>query len=56
MIASRIDKGVEAPFTIACLSHLSWDAKLFQRPQQVMSRFAKRHRVDYFCQVPTKAF
>lgn len=26
---------------IACLSHLAWDRSLFQRPQQLMSRFAE---------------
>ncbi|MCD6327337.1 glycosyltransferase [bacterium] len=46
----------EPEFNVACLSHLCWDRKLFQRPQQVMSRIAKRHPVEYFCQVPTKSF
>ena len=38
----------EPEFNVACLSHLCWDRKLFQRPQQVMSRIAKRHPVEYF--------
>ena len=46
----------DEPFSIACLSHLIWDKSLFQRPQQVMSRLARQHPVEYFCQVPTKAF
>lgn len=50
------DNQPNTSFSIACLSHLGWDTKLFQRPQQVMSRLARRHRVDYFCQVPTRAF
>ena len=47
---------LDVQFSIACLSHLIWDKNLFQRPQQVMSRLARRHPVEYFCQVPTKAF
>ena len=39
---------------IAC-SHLAWDRKLFQRPQQVMSRLAERgHRVLYVKKVAFK--
>ncbi|MBN2209593.1 MAG: glycosyltransferase [Candidatus Coatesbacteria bacterium] len=46
----------DVQFSIACLSHLSWDENLFQRPQQVMSRLARRRAVNYFCQVPTRTF
>ncbi|MBX7243852.1 MAG: glycosyltransferase [Candidatus Sumerlaeaceae bacterium] len=36
-------------FEIVCLSHLAWDSRLFQRPQQLMARLAGRgHRVHYF--------
>lgn len=28
--------------TILCLSHLAWENRLFQRPQQIMSRLGKR--------------
>lgn len=31
------------PLTILNLSHLAWERKLFQRPQQIMSRFAQEH-------------
>jgi len=47
---------LDVQFSIVCLSHLSWDENLFQRPQQVLSRLARRHSVDYFCQVPTRSF
>jgi len=43
-------------FSVACLSHLTWDKNLFQRPQQVMSRLARRHPIEFFCQVPTRLF
>jgi glycosyltransferase involved in cell wall biosynthesis len=33
--------------TIICFSHLNWDRKLFQRPQQLMLRFSKRFNVLY---------
>lgn len=34
--------------TVLCLSHLAWEEGLFQRPQQVMSRLARRgYRVLY---------
>lgn len=33
--------------TIVCFSHLSWDSHLFQRPQQLMSRFSNRFNVLY---------
>jgi len=46
----------DVQFSIACLSHLIWDKNLFQRPQQVMSRLARQHPVEYFCQVPTRVF
>lgn len=39
----------EAAFPIVCFSHLAWDAYLFQRPQQLMARFAEMgHPVFYF--------
>ncbi len=50
------EKSAAAQFSIACLSHLIWDKNLFQRPQQVMSRLARRHRIEYFCQIPTREF
>src|ERR1051325_6777954 len=37
-------------YDIVCLSHLRWDF-VFQRPQHLMSRFSKRHRV-YFIEEP----
>ena len=36
------------PYAILCVSHLEWTDTLFQRPQQVMLRLSKRHRVIYF--------
>ena len=56
MDVGRVNQTGGLQFSIACLAHLIWDARLFQRPQQVMSRFARRHRVEYFCQVPTRLF
>lgn len=37
---------MEQPLTLLCLSHLRWD-HVWQRPQQLMTRFAKRCRVIY---------
>ncbi len=34
-------------FDILCSSHLGCDTSLFQRPQQLMVRFAREHRVYY---------
>jgi len=34
--------------TILCVAHLEWTDTLFQRPQQVMTRLAERHKVIYF--------
>ena len=34
------------PPTLLCLSHLRWD-HVWQRPQQLMTRFAERCRVIY---------
>jgi len=31
-----------APIRLICLSHLAWEERLFQRPQQLMTRFARR--------------
>ena len=44
----------EGPMDIVCFSHLKWDPRLFQRPQQVMSRLARRHRVLYVKQLAPK--
>jgi glycosyltransferase involved in cell wall biosynthesis len=41
---------------IFCLSHLTWNRKLFQRPQQFMSILTKKHHIDFFCQIPTKQY
>lgn len=44
-----------ADTTIVCLSHLRWDF-VYQRPQHIMSRLARRHRVFYVEEpVPTDA-
>ena len=41
-------EGRRVNFHILCVSHLAWDAGLFQRPQQVMSRLnARGHAVLY---------
>ncbi|MBF0320554.1 MAG: glycosyltransferase [Nitrospirae bacterium] len=37
----------ENEFDIVCSSHLTWDLHLFQRPQQIMSRLSKDHKVLY---------
>src|SRR5206468_3149302 len=36
----------ENPFDVLCLSHLRWDFVL-QRPQHLLSRWARQHRVFY---------
>ncbi|MBU1627670.1 glycosyltransferase [bacterium] len=41
---------------IYCLSHLGWNLKLFQRPQQFMTRLSQNHGIDFFCQIPTKEY
>jgi glycosyltransferase involved in cell wall biosynthesis len=41
---------------IFCLSHLEWNLKLFQRPQQFMLRLSKNHEIEFFCQIPTKQY
>lgn len=48
----------DTPFLrITALSHLAWERTLFQRPQQLMSRFAALgHRVDYFSLVSFKRY
>jgi len=43
-------------FDIICLSHLKWEHTLFQRPQQIMRRFARDHRVIYVAHCSTKEF
>lgn len=35
------------PYDIVCLSHLRWDWVTWQRPQHLMSRLARDHRVFY---------
>lgn len=42
-----IHRELEKRKTIVCFSHLAWDRKLFQRPQQLMLRFSKRFNVLY---------
>ena len=43
------------PTSILCLSHLTWDPNLFQRPQQIMTRLARRgHRVFYVSKLSTR--
>lgn len=37
----------ESRRTILCLSHLRWDTKLFQRPQQLMLRLSRKFNVLY---------
>ncbi|MCG6553885.1 MAG: glycosyltransferase [Candidatus Magnetominusculus sp. LBB02] len=37
----------ENEFDIVCSSHLTWDLHLFQRPQQIMTRLSKDHKVLY---------
>ncbi|MCX5986166.1 MAG: glycosyltransferase [Chloroflexi bacterium] len=44
------DAAAESPPTIICLSHLRWDF-VWQRPQQLLSRFARTRRV-YFIEEP----
>jgi glycosyltransferase involved in cell wall biosynthesis len=34
--------------TILCISHLEWTDTLFQRPQQVMLRLSRTHKVIYY--------
>ena len=48
----------DTPFLrITALSHLAWERTLFQRPQQLMTRFAALgHRVDYFSLVSFKKY
>jgi UDP-galactopyranose mutase len=41
------------PFDLVCLSHLRWDF-VYQRPQHLLSRFARRHRV-FFIEEPLPA-
>jgi UDP-galactopyranose mutase len=45
--ASLSDVGRSASADLLCLSHLRWDF-VFQRPQHLMSRFAKHRRVFYW--------
>jgi UDP-galactopyranose mutase len=43
--------------TIVNLSHLAWERKLFQRPQQLATRFAERgHEVSYFSLISFKRY
>ena len=43
-IASDLSKNADHPVPIIAFCHLGWDW-VWQRPQQFLSRFAKRHRV-----------
>ena len=38
---------VPAPYVVVCLSHLRWSS-VFQRPQHLMTRFARDHRVLFW--------
>ncbi len=40
-------RGGRVPPTLLCLSHLRWNF-VYQRPQHLMTRFARDHRVLYF--------
>src|SRR4051794_36774507 len=42
--------GVSENYDVVCFSHLRWDF-VFQRPQHLMSRFAREHRV-FFIEEP----
>lgn len=46
-IMKREQENEKHKMTIICFSHLNWDRKLFQRPQQLMLRFSKRFNVLY---------
>src|ERR1043165_5702148 len=41
------NKNIFANFDLVCLSHLRWDF-VYQRPQHLLSRFAKERRVFFF--------
>jgi len=41
---------------IICLSHLKWEETLFQRPQQLMLRLARQHRVLYLANCGTREY
>jgi len=44
-------------YDLLCLSHLRWETTLFQRPQQLMTRFAAMGaRVFFLSQMPTRRF
>src|SRR5207302_1988493 len=43
-VESRIDARIEPSFDIVVASHLRWSF-VWQRPQQLLSRLAKRHRI-----------
>ncbi len=48
---------VPAKLKICALSHLVWEKKLFQRPQQLMTQFSSRgHHVDYFSLVGLRRY
>lgn len=48
MIGENMNSAVsEKSFDVVCLSHLRWDF-VYQRPQHLMSRFARNGRVFYF--------
>ena len=52
--AATRERTVGDRLDIVCFCHLHWDRNLFQRPQQIMSRLAERHRVLYVKQVAFK--
>ena len=49
-------KAADRSFDVVCLSHLKWEQTLFQRPQQIMRRLSRRHRVLYLANCGTKEF
>ena len=38
---------ISEPYDVVCLSHLRWDF-VYKRPQHLLSRFAREHRVFFF--------
>ena len=47
-LSTRVYSKMPKSFTILCISHLEWTETLFQRPQQVMLRLSRKHKVIYF--------
>lgn len=47
-------KSLPNEYPVICLSHLKWEQTLFQRPQQIMKRLARKRRVLYVSFMPTR--